>query len=64
MRARQKSGDYRWQLIQYNPLKDDRGRVIRWYATATDIDDQKKNGRATPQRESRSARGNRSLFDV
>jgi formate hydrogenlyase transcriptional activator len=42
MRARQKSGEYRWQLIQYNPLKDDRGRVIRWYATATDIDDQKK----------------------
>lgn len=42
MRARQKSGEYRWQLIQYNPLKDDRGRLIRWYATATDIDDQKK----------------------
>ncbi len=30
MRAQQKSGEYRWQLIQYNPLKDDRGRVIRW----------------------------------
>ena len=42
MRARQKSGEYRWKLIQYNPLKDDRGRVIRWYATATDIDDQRK----------------------
>jgi formate hydrogenlyase transcriptional activator len=42
MRARQKSGEYRWQLIQYNPLKDDLGRVIRWYATATDIDDQKR----------------------
>jgi formate hydrogenlyase transcriptional activator len=42
LRAWQKSGEYRWKLVQYNPLKDDHGKVIRWYATATDIDDQKK----------------------
>jgi len=42
MRARQKKGDYRWKLSQYNPLKDDSGKIIRWYVTATDIDDQKK----------------------
>jgi formate hydrogenlyase transcriptional activator len=36
-----KNGEYRWQLIQYNPLKES-GKIIRWYATATDIDDQKK----------------------
>jgi formate hydrogenlyase transcriptional activator len=42
MRALFKSGQYRWQLIQYNPLKDGFGQVIRWYSTATDIDDQKK----------------------
>ena len=42
LRARQKGGEYRWQLIQYNPLTDERGHVIRWYATSTDIDDQKK----------------------
>jgi formate hydrogenlyase transcriptional activator len=28
--------------MQYNPLKDESGQIIRWYATATDIDDQKK----------------------
>jgi PAS domain S-box-containing protein len=38
-RIRRKDGLYRWFLIQYNPLLDDRGQVIRWYATATDIDD-------------------------
>ena len=27
---------------QYNPLKDERGRVLRWYVTGTDIEDQKK----------------------
>src|SRR6202035_5694245 len=42
MRALFKSGRYRWQLVQYDPLKDDRGEIIRWYVTATDIDDQKK----------------------
>ena len=38
-RVRRKDGQYRWFLIQYNPLLDDHGAVIRWYATATDIDD-------------------------
>jgi formate hydrogenlyase transcriptional activator len=42
LRARHKSGEYRWKLVQYNPLKDEGGQIIRWYATATDIDDQKK----------------------
>jgi formate hydrogenlyase transcriptional activator len=37
-----KNGQYRWQLLQYTPLKDESGKIIRWYATATDIDDQKK----------------------
>jgi formate hydrogenlyase transcriptional activator len=42
MRSLFKNGQYRWQLIQYNPLKNEHGQVIRWYATATDIDDRKK----------------------
>ncbi len=42
MRARHKSGQYRWHLVQYNPLKDEHGQVIRWYATSTNIDDQKR----------------------
>jgi formate hydrogenlyase transcriptional activator len=37
-----KNGQYSWFLFQYEPFKDDRGRVIRWYVTATDIDDRKK----------------------
>src|SRR5215471_3533516 len=41
MRSSSKNGQYRWQLVQYNPLKDEHGRIIRWYATATDIDDRK-----------------------
>src|SRR5215469_8473027 len=41
-RLRSKSGQYRWNLVQYNPLKDESGQIIRWYATITDIDDQKR----------------------
>ena len=38
-RIRRKDGQYRWFLAQFHPLLDEHGRVIRWYATGTDIDD-------------------------
>jgi formate hydrogenlyase transcriptional activator len=38
-RIRRKDGEYRWILVQFNPLLDDQGHAIRWYATGTDIDD-------------------------
>ena len=42
LRARRKDGQYRWFLMRYNPLRDDEGRIIRWYATGIDIDDRKR----------------------
>jgi len=42
MRALLKDGQYRWHLIQYNPLRDEHGQIIRWYITATNIDEQKR----------------------
>jgi formate hydrogenlyase transcriptional activator len=41
-RALGKDGKYRWFLIRHNPLLDESGEVIRWYATGTDIDDRKR----------------------
>jgi PAS domain S-box-containing protein len=41
-RLRRRDGQYRWLLIHYNPLRDAAGNVIRWYATATDIEDRKQ----------------------
>ena len=41
-RARRKDGQYRWFLIHYNPLRDDQGRLLRWYATGTDIEERKQ----------------------
>jgi formate hydrogenlyase transcriptional activator len=41
-RALSKDGKYRWFLIRYNPLLDERKNVLRWYATGTDIQDRKQ----------------------
>jgi PAS domain S-box-containing protein len=37
-----KDGVFRWFLFRYNPLKDDSGKVARWYVTATDIHDRRQ----------------------
>jgi PAS domain S-box-containing protein len=36
-RIRGKEGIYRWFLLRAYPLQDSQGRVLRWYATRTDI---------------------------
>jgi len=41
-RARRKDGQYRWFLVRYHPFRDEHGRLVRWYATGTDIDDRKR----------------------
>src|SRR5208337_1021173 len=41
-RIKGKDGQYRWFLIRDNPLRDERGGVLRWYGTRTDIDDRKR----------------------
>jgi len=46
-RALGKDGQYRWFLVQYNPFRDEQGRIVRWYATGTDIDERKRNEERT-----------------
>jgi formate hydrogenlyase transcriptional activator len=41
-RTRRKDGQYRWFLIRLNPFRDEQGRLVRWYATGTDIDDRRR----------------------
>ena len=41
-RALRKDGQYRWFLTRLNPLRDEQGQIIRWYATAIDIHDRKQ----------------------
>src|SRR5882762_9090216 len=46
-RARRHDGQFRWFLIRYRALREDEGRVVRWYCTATDIDDRKRSEERT-----------------
>jgi PAS domain S-box-containing protein len=41
-RVRRRDGTYRWFLIRYNPSLDESGRVTRWYASGTDIEDRRQ----------------------
>jgi len=40
-RMRRSDGSYRWFLIRAEPSRDDRGAVVAWYGTSTDIQDLK-----------------------
>ncbi len=39
LRLRKHDGSYRWFLARYNPVRDDKGQVTRWYVAGTDIED-------------------------
>ena len=40
-RLRRHDGVYRWFLFRCEPLRDEAGKIVRWYGTSTDIDDLK-----------------------
>ena len=42
VRLRRKDGEYRWFLFRFNPMLDEQGRLTRWYAAATDMEDRKQ----------------------
>ena len=41
-RVRRFDGVYRWVHVRGEPLRDDRGQIVRWYYVFTDIDDQRR----------------------
>jgi PAS domain S-box-containing protein len=42
MRVRRTDGEYRWFLARAVPLRDKRGKVVKWYGAATDIQGRKR----------------------
>jgi PAS domain S-box-containing protein len=42
LRMRRADGEYRWFLVRTVPLRDEGGHIVRWYGTATDIEDRKR----------------------
>ncbi|MDF2771072.1 MAG: fixL [Geminicoccaceae bacterium] len=41
-RLRRHDGEFRWFLFRTNPLRDDSGRIVKWYGVNTDIEDRKR----------------------
>jgi PAS domain S-box-containing protein len=41
-RVRRADGECRWLLIRAVPLRDEKGNIIKWYGTGTDIEDRKQ----------------------
>ncbi len=42
IRIRDREGNYRWHIVRSVPLRDESGRVLRRFGTATDIDDRRR----------------------
>ncbi len=42
MRYRRRDGIYRWFLVRGLPMKDERGKVLKWFGTNTDIHELKQ----------------------
>jgi formate hydrogenlyase transcriptional activator len=42
LRLRRYDGTHRWFLSRFNPVRDDEGRIVRWYHASTDIEDRKR----------------------
>jgi PAS domain S-box-containing protein len=41
-RLRRHDDEYRWFLMRANPLRDEKGGVVKWYGINTDIEDRKR----------------------
>jgi len=42
VRHRNTKGEYRWFLTRAVPLRDEQGKILRWYGVLTDIDERKR----------------------
>jgi len=42
VRHRGKDGQYRWFLVRGSPLRDEKGNVLKWFGSLTDIEERKQ----------------------
>jgi PAS domain S-box-containing protein len=52
-RLRRFDGEYRWFLFRAEPLRDERGNIVKWYGSSTDIEDRKRAEEALRESEQR-----------
>src|SRR5229473_2971996 len=54
-RVRRADGEYRWMVHREVPLRDERGKIVKWFASSIDIEDRKRTEDALRQSEERFA---------
>jgi PAS domain S-box-containing protein len=59
VRLRRFDGDYRRFLVSGNPMRDDGGQIVRWFAMNTDIEDRRRAEDALRRSEEFLAQGQR-----
>ena len=52
-RVRRHDGQYRWFLHRKHPLRDEAGRIVKWFGSSIDIDDRKHAGESLRASEAR-----------
>jgi len=50
-RMRRFDGSYRWFLFRVSPLRDESGKIVKWYGANLDIEDRKRGEEALRRRE-------------
>jgi formate hydrogenlyase transcriptional activator len=45
-RVRRADGEYRWMVHRKVPLRDGRGKIVKWYGSSLDIEDRKRTEQA------------------
>ena len=58
-RLRRHDGEYRWFLVRAKPLRDETGRVFKWYGVNIDIEDRKRTEEELRRSEAFLAQGQR-----
>lgn len=62
-RLRRADGEYRWHISRAIALRDEKGRISKWYGTATDIDEQKRSAEDLSKLTDQLTRSNQELKD-
>jgi len=60
-RLRRADGVYRWFLLRAAPLRDERGNVVKWYGTTTDIEDRMRAEEALQEAQDKLAHVTRAV---
>ena len=59
VRVRTANGEYRWLFVRNVPLRDELGKIVKWYGTSIDVHERKQAEKALRRSEAYLAEGQR-----